>query len=135
MGDVVEDELKVGDVVLRMRCNLEISIPHRDQVMIKRPTRWCTLISAQRQPDPAWRTFVTESWADPGFAAELGARLDTQRDVPAPDTGNLRSDRDERPARCSGRARYRKWPRRFPRCPAGQPARPVPSVQLIGLLD
>jgi ABC-type Fe3+/spermidine/putrescine transport system ATPase subunit len=45
MGDVVEHELKVGDLVLRMRCNPEVSIPRGDQVMIKLPARWCTLIA------------------------------------------------------------------------------------------
>ena len=44
MGDVVEHELKVGDLILRMRCNPEVSIPRGDQVMIKLPARWCTLI-------------------------------------------------------------------------------------------
>jgi iron(III) transport system ATP-binding protein len=46
MGDVVEHELKVGDLVLRMRCNPEISIPPGDQILIKLPARWCTLIPA-----------------------------------------------------------------------------------------
>jgi hypothetical protein len=39
MGDVVEHELKVGDLILRMRCNPEVSIPRGDQVMIKPPER------------------------------------------------------------------------------------------------
>jgi iron(III) transport system ATP-binding protein len=46
MGDVVEHELKVGDLVLRMRCNPEISIPPGDQILVKLPARWCTLIPA-----------------------------------------------------------------------------------------
>ncbi len=45
MGDVVEHELRVGDLTLRMRCNPELSIPPGDQVMIKLPARWCTLIA------------------------------------------------------------------------------------------
>ena len=46
MGDVVEHELKVGDLVLRMRCNPEVSIPPGDQILVKLPARWCTLIPA-----------------------------------------------------------------------------------------
>jgi hypothetical protein len=39
-------ELTVGDLVLRMRCNPEIPIPPGDQILIKLPARWCTLVPA-----------------------------------------------------------------------------------------
>jgi iron(III) transport system ATP-binding protein len=46
MGDAVEHELKVGDLVLRMRCKPEMSIPSGDHVMLKLSPQWCTLIPA-----------------------------------------------------------------------------------------
>jgi iron(III) transport system ATP-binding protein len=46
MGDIVEHELAVGDMVLRMRSNPEVSIPPGEQILITLPPRWCTLIPA-----------------------------------------------------------------------------------------
>ena len=46
MGDVVEHEMQVGDLVLRMRSNPEVSIPPGEKIFIDLPARWCTLIPA-----------------------------------------------------------------------------------------
>jgi iron(III) transport system ATP-binding protein len=46
MGDAVEHEMTVGDVVMRMRSNPEISINPGEKIMISLPARWCSLIPA-----------------------------------------------------------------------------------------
>ncbi|MDQ3592986.1 MAG: ABC transporter ATP-binding protein, partial [Actinomycetota bacterium] len=46
MGDVVEYEMQVGDMVLRMRTNPEISMAPGDEILIRLPARYCTLIPA-----------------------------------------------------------------------------------------
>lgn len=44
LGDSVEHELRVGELALTMRCNPEISFPPGQQVVIRLPQRWCTVI-------------------------------------------------------------------------------------------
>jgi iron(III) transport system ATP-binding protein len=46
LGEVMEHELRVGETVLRMRCNPEVSIPVGEQVLVKLPVKWCTLVPA-----------------------------------------------------------------------------------------
>ncbi|HEV7654174.1 MAG TPA: ABC transporter ATP-binding protein [Mycobacteriales bacterium] len=44
LGEVMEHELRVGESVLRMRSNPEVSVPVGEQVLVKLPTKWCRLI-------------------------------------------------------------------------------------------
>jgi iron(III) transport system ATP-binding protein len=44
LGEVTEHELRVGESVLRMRSNPDVSIPVGEQVLVKLPTKWCTLV-------------------------------------------------------------------------------------------
>jgi iron(III) transport system ATP-binding protein len=44
LGEVMEHELRVGDSVLRMRSNPEVSVPVGEQVLVKLPAKWCTLV-------------------------------------------------------------------------------------------
>ena len=46
LGDVVEHELKVGELTLRMRSNPEVSVAAGEHVLIRIASRWCTLIAA-----------------------------------------------------------------------------------------
>jgi iron(III) transport system ATP-binding protein len=46
LGEVVEHELRVGELTLRMRSSAETSIAPGEQVYVQLPARWCTLIPA-----------------------------------------------------------------------------------------
>jgi iron(III) transport system ATP-binding protein len=45
LGEVMEHELRVGEAVLRMRSNPELSIPVGEQVLVKLPSKWCSLMA------------------------------------------------------------------------------------------